>query len=279
MTSRQQRSTFRRVLWVAAPVAMILFAAPVFLSAADAWQANFGPTEITVKSAGEYKMSDGRTAYFESFSPLELEPSMTAGYLISNGQVTFEDTEPALRPNPNAPPTYVRAEGTISALTWVEGKFGDVRMTGEFNTARDKAFSRQGLLARWDQGNNHYWFYVNFSTGQFGIVRSRFFGVLMADLDGSAGPIADFKNTKTYYLEFELRGAVAHGWVYEHGADGSRTLVGDTGDITDSDPFLAGVSGTLIELWEETPFIPLRGSFANITATPIVAEKTGERSK
>jgi hypothetical protein len=280
-------SSFATSIFVAgAALALALGSArPAFPQVtAKAWKATFkAPVEI--KSAGAYTAEGEPDMHFESFSALCLEPSATALFRVQNtaartvlspggtpGQVVFQDDKPALRANPAGPPFYTRAEGAISAFAWVPGQFSDVKLTAEVNTTGGAggkgSTSRQGVMGRWDQGNNHYWFYVNFASGTYGIVRSRFFGVLMQDLPGSAGPIADFQNTKPYYLEFELKGATAHGRVYEQSASGRR-LVGDTGVITDKDPFKAGVSGVLIEKWIDSPFDPLEGSFANLTSTPL----------
>lgn len=280
---RLEHSTSRGALRRSVPLALALLLFVGLASAAGEsardWHVGFADKKTVIKAAGSHPLPDGREVYFESFSPLELEPSVTAAYRLEEGEVIFNDTQPAIRPNPNGPPPYLRAEGTISAITWVDETFSDVRMTGEFNTQRADVKSRQGLMARWDNGNNHYWFYVNFATGTYGIVRSRFFGVLMIDLPGSAGPIENFKSTNTYYLEFELRGDVARGRVYEQRPNGRRIPVGDTGDVVDEDPFLAGVSGTLFELWGdpagedslavESIFVPLHGSYANVTATAL----------
>lgn len=266
--------------------AMALTAVPV--EAQKAWRASFG-TATTIKSAGEYRGVDGEPQmHFESFSPLDLEPSVSATFNVvtdrtrkslspdgTGNHVVFKDTKPAVVRNPDGPPFYKRAEGTISAFAWVPGKFSDVKVTAEVNVAAGGkgTTSRQGPMARWDNGNNHYWFYVNFSTGKFGIVRSRFFGVLMDDLPGSAGPVRDFANTKPYYLEFEVVGNTAHGWVYDQDpGSGKRRLVGDTGPVVDPDPFPAGVSGLLVEKWIDSPFDPLEGSFANLTSTSVASK-------
>ena len=132
------------------------------------------------------------------------------------------------------------------------------------------ARSRQGLMARWDHGNNHYWFYVNFNeeAGTYGIVRSRFFGVLMDDLPNSTGKVQNFQSTKPYYLEFQLVGNRMRGKVFDRAASGQPELVGDTGWVEDTNPHPRGVSAILFEHWIQAPFVPLEGSFANLTSTP-----------
>lgn len=252
-------------------------AQPAAATEGRAWSSRF--TQIAkIPSAGKYKADVEWN--FESFSPLCLEPSFTAVYTVgklpNKNHIVFNDTNSGLKPNPAPPPFFTRGEGAISAFGWVDSKYSDVRVTGEINTAAEAgnvakpAKSRQGLLARWDQGNNYYWFNVNFATGSFGITRSRFFGV-MDNLKGSVGDVKDFSNSKSYYLEFEMLGPVAHGRVYELDAAGNKKLVGDTGDVVDPEPHQQGVAGVLAELAFEAPYEPLQASFANVSASPIRA--------
>lgn len=253
--------------------------------AGQAWRANF-PTATTVKSAGEYRGSGQHPVLrMESFSSLCLEPSATASFRVvedkarrslapegTTNYVVFQDTQPGLQKNPNPPPFYQRAPGTVSAFAWGPGEFSDVMLTGEFNLSggadRKGAQSRQGLMARWDHGNNHYWFYINFNSGTYGIVRSRFFGVLMDDLPGTTGKVRNFGNTKPYYLEFQLVKDRVRGKAFERTSDGKLDMVGDTGWVQDANPQMSGVSAVLFETWIEAPFVPLEGSFANLTSTP-----------
>jgi hypothetical protein len=238
-----------------------------------------------VQSAGEYRAAGHPTLRLESFSSLCLEPSATAQFRIVTDKtrrslapdgninyVSFFDPEPPLRKNPNPPPDYQRAPGTISAFAWGPGEFSDVKLTGEINLTGGPggkgAQSRQGLMARWDHGNNHYWFYINFSSGIYGVVRSRYFGVLMDDLPGSTGKVRNFAANKPYYLEFQLVGDKVRGKAFERTASGQLEIVGDTGWITDNNPHARGVSAILVEAWKEAPFVPLEGSFANLTSTP-----------
>jgi hypothetical protein len=218
----------------------------------------------------------------ESFSALCLEPSASATFQVKGPQtraltksanrnhVVFDESKPALTRNPNKEPFYNRGEGAISAFAWVDGKFSNLLLTGEVNTdggiGGKGAFSRQGLMARWDQGNNFYWFYIDYSTGTFGILRSRFFGI-MADLPGSHSTLKGFKNTKSYFLEFELKGDTLQGRVYEQNASGEKgALVAQTPQVKDSDPFMTGINGYLAEISMGNPFKPLHASFGQLAA-------------
>jgi hypothetical protein len=232
------------------------------------WRAGFTRAS-TVKAAGEYQADI--VWNFESFSPVCLEPSGTGTFTVARigktdkNHVVFHETRAPLRKNPTPPPFYVRGEGSISALGWVAGEFENLQLSGEVNTA-GRSTARQGLLARWDHGNNFYWFYVNFTSGTVGIMRSRFFGV-MDDLPGSVAKIKNFARTKSYLLEFELNGSTLQGKASEIGPGDQRTLVADTGAVKDPEPHMKGVSGFLAEPSPERPFDPLRASFAAISAT------------
>ncbi|HSN88302.1 MAG TPA: hypothetical protein VL025_16195, partial [Thermoanaerobaculia bacterium] len=244
-----------------------------------------------LRSVGQY-VDAGVTMELESFSAALLEPSPTAEFAIdqvsaarrSSGLVTetqdyqqlvVQESQPALRPNddPDRTNFYQRADGAISALGWVNEFFRDVRVTGEVNTdggaGGQGAVSRQGVMARWDLGNNFYWFTVDFSAGIFEIYRARYFGVF-APLEGSTGKIRDFKNTSAYLLEFELAGDTLQGRVYEPGRGGKRgRLVGDTGRIADREPHYEGVSGFLAEPSINAPFTPLHASFGILRSEAI----------
>jgi hypothetical protein len=245
-----------------------------------AWRAQLA-ADMVVKSAGEYRLDQTQGMInFESFSPLCLEPSSTATFRIANKRaratvnptgkhMVFQDTKAALR-RTTGRPDYVRAEGAISAFAWIDGKFDNVRVTGEINTSGgpkgNGAYSRQGLMARWDQSNNFYWLYVNYAKGTVAIMRSRFFGV-MEDLQNSEQKIEGFRNTKSYYLEFDLRGNEMQGRVYELRGS-NRTLVKETRAV-DPDPFASGISGALAEIAQERIDVPLEASFANLTSGPL----------
>jgi hypothetical protein len=235
----------------------------------------------TIKTAGEISNA-GVTINLESFSALCLEPSATASFNVLGPQtraltkssnrhhVVFDETKPALTANPNKEPFYTRAEGAISAFAWVDGKFSNLLLSGEVNTdggpGGKGAFSRQGLMARWDQGNNFYWFYIDFSNGHYGILRSRFFGV-MEDLPGSGGTVKGFRSTKSYFLEFELKGDTATGRIYEETASGQKgALASQTPAVKDAEPFLTGINGYLAEISMANPFKPLHASFGQLSA-------------
>jgi len=238
----------------------------------------------------------------ESFSALLLEPSPTADFAvdpvsaarISSGLATEEtaprqlvvrESQPALRPNksPDRTHFYERAEGSISALGWVNEFFGDVRVSGEVNTDGGPngqgAVSRQGVMARWDLGNNFYWFSIDFTRGVHEIYRARYFGVF-EPLPGSTGKIRDFKNTSAYVLELEMVGGTAQGRIYEPGRGGQRgRLVADTGKITDPDPHLEGVSGFLAEPAIEAPFVPLHASFGSLVSEAVGGRRPERRAE
>ena len=271
--------------------------AALLVKPAEGWVEPFDQP-ANVKSVGQY-IDEGVTMELESFSAALLEPSPTADFAIDlvpaarrsaglvsestdNQQLVVLESQPALKPNDSADKThfYQRADGAISALGWVNQFFRDVRVTGEVNTqggARGQgSVSRQGVMARWDLGNNFYWFTVDFSLGVFEIYRARYFGVF-APLEGSTGKIRDFKNTSSYLLEFELVGDTLQGRVYEPGRGGKRgRLVGDTGKIPDREPHYEGVSGFLAEPAIGAPFAPLHASFGILRSEAI---GTGRPSK
>jgi len=236
-----------------------------------------------VQSAGEYK--DNNTMVLESFTALCMEPSSSASFQVagpetransqSSGKnhMIFHDQKAGLKANAGAAaePFFVRAEGSITALTWIDGKFSNPILSGEINTdggvGGNGSYSRQGLMARWDQGNNFYWFYVDFATGSYAILRSRFFG-LMDKLPGSTGQVPGFKNTSSYFMEFQLQNDTMQGRIYELTPSGNKgKLLVQTGTVKDSDPFLTGISGYLSEPSLGRPFEPLHGSFGTITST------------
>jgi tetratricopeptide (TPR) repeat protein len=257
---------------------------------AEGWHEDF-PREANVKSVGQYR-SVSATMELESFSALLLEPSPTADFaidqmqqarvaagLVSDNrgphQLAVRDTQPALKPNTNPDRSrfYERADGAISALGWVNEQFRDVRVTGEVNTqggAEGKgSVSRQGVMARWDLGNNFYWFAVDFASGSYEIVRAKYFGVF-APLPGSIGKVRDFKSTSAYVMEFELVGDTLQGRVFEPSRKGKRgRMVADTGKVRDSEPWYEGVSGFLAEPAIEAPFAPLEASFGTLTSEAV----------
>jgi hypothetical protein len=270
-------------------------ALPASASQAKGWREDF-KGEAKVKSAGELQ---GKVKWhLESFSPVKLEASNTAEFRLGRRpgapgrdepgvqvkarpgtdgptlrdefHLSFEDPVPGLVPNdPGEEHFYKRGDGAISALGWVDQRFADVLVSGDVNSEGRASVSRQGLMARWDQSNNFYWFHVDYSIGEFGILRGRYFGVLKP-IEGSFGKIREFDNTKSYHLEFELVGNKLRGKVYDAALGrGAKALVGDTGVVGDPDPWLEGVSGFLVESALKEPFAPLQGSVANIEAAPI----------
>lgn len=278
-----------------------------FAGAADAqcggaaWKADFSPPDAvmsaadrainatdtvvdTIVSAGIFR--GGQSWNMESFSPLELEPSATAKFQVVDGLGPFtpelgtsrrllvQETTPALAPNDaGAEPFFVRREGAITATGWIDQAFCDLVMEGDVNTegGRDGrgSSSRQGLMARWDKGNNFYWFYVNFVTGEYAIWRAKSLGEQIT-VPGSQGTVEGFDSTRPYRLRFELVGDTLRGQVFSYSSNGTLEKVGDTGEVKDSDPHLQGVSGFLAELAMERPFEPLEASFANLSARPLI---------
>jgi tetratricopeptide (TPR) repeat protein len=251
--------------------------------------------DATIRAAGEY---DTNVAVeLESFSALTLEPSSTSKYEVftipdvpavlgqeeaarvrgPRRQLVFQDSRPGLKANPDktATPFFTRAEGAISALSWVQGQFGDVRVSGIVNTEHGPngkgAQSRMGLMARWDAGNNYYWFLLNFASGEFSILRSRYFGVFET-LPKSVGKIANFRNTKAYRMEFDLVGDTLQGKVFDQ-----KKLVGDTGKIKDPDPQRFGMSGFLTELAIEAPYAPLEGSVTDLASIALAAMPSAQK--
>jgi hypothetical protein len=242
------------------------------------------PQRTTIKAAGELKMATA-TMNLETFSALCLEPSTTATFAVQGPEsrvstagsgrnhLVVHEERPALKENPNKEPFFARAEGAISAFTWIEGSYTNPILVGEINTdggpGGKGSASRQGLMARWDQGNNFYWFYVDYGNGTYAIMRSRFFGVMekLADSTGkSSWPVPNFRNTASYMLEFELNGATAKGRIYSQTPSGQRsTLIAETPVLTDKDPFPAGISGYLTEASISDPYKPLHGSIGSLT--------------
>lgn len=268
----------RNELWrptggVAALTLLALILSAPGVHAQKGWRTRMAD-RTTIKAAGEYK--DEVTIHLESFSPVCLEPSTSASFVprqLGNKNIlVFADTRPGLVKNPTPPPFYSRAEGAISGLGWVDQRFENVKVAGEINATGGPggkgSSSRQGLLARWDQGNNFYWFHVDFTNGTYGIMRSRFFGV-MDPLLGSEGKIANFRNTDSFYLEFDLRGDTLQGAISLVAKDGSRKEVAKVGPVKDPEPHMSGVSGFLVELSLTRPFVPLEGSMANLTSEPL----------
>lgn len=266
---RRRRLSIWRCVSVGAAFSMLVMTVPprAMYAQTPNWKTAF-PNRATVRAAGEYKTDVMWN--FESFSPVCLEPSGSGTFTVAavnatKNHVVFRDTRPSLRRNPAPPPFYVRGEGSISAFGWVVGDFENVQVTGEVNTS-GRSTSRQGLIARWDHGNNYYWFYVNFAGGTAGIMRSKFFGV-MDDLPNSVVRVNNFANTKSYYLEFDLTGPTMQGRVFEQGPGNTRTMVANTGQVKDPEPHNRGVSGFLAEPAQERPFDPLTASFAAVTST------------
>jgi hypothetical protein len=242
------------------------------------------PRRITVKSAGEYRV-ENLTMNLETFSALCLEPSTTATFEVQGPEtrsitrnsgrnhLVIDDSKPALKENPNKEPIFTRAEGAISAFTWVEGTFTNPIVTGEINSdggpGGKGSSSRQGLMARWDQGNNFYWFFIDYAQGTYAIMRSRFFGVMeqLADNKGtSSWPVPNFQDTNSYMLEFDLQGDTAKGRIYTATANGERgSLIAETPLRRDKDPFLSGLSGYLAEASIGAPYKALHGSFDSLT--------------
>ena len=240
----------------------------------------------TIKSAGEIR-AEGVVMNLETFSALCLEPSTSATFQVlgpetramtkssRSNHLVIHELKPALKENPNKEPFFTRAEGAISAFTWIDGSFTNPLLSGEVNTdggpSGKGSFSRQGLMARWDQGNNFYWFYIDYSNGTFAIMRSRFFGVMenLADDGGkNTWPVPNFKNTQSYLLEFELKGDTMKGRIYAQTAAGAKsTLVTETPLLRDKEPFAAGISGFLTEASINKPFEPLHGSFGTLSST------------
>ena len=251
--------------------------------------------DATIRAAGEYDTNV--EVELESFSALTLEPSSTSKYEVftipdvpatlgkqeaarikgPRRQLVFQDSQPGLKPNPDkeAKPFFTRAEGAISALSWVQGQFGDVRVSGIVNSEHGPngkgAKSRMGLMARWDAGNNYYWFLINFASGEFSILRSRYFGVFEV-LPKSIGKIANFRNTKAYRMEFDLVGDTLQGKIFDQ-----NKQVGDTGKVTDPDPQKFGMSGFLTELAIEAPYDPLEGSVTDLASIALAAMPSAQK--
>jgi hypothetical protein len=281
----RQRSLRPTVLHL--PLLLLVVAGPL---AAQSWKAGFSAPG-TVQSAGQYT-DNGTSIALETFSPLLLEPSPTAAFtvvplsqaralsgLVSTpppvNQMVISDPKPSLKPatSPDAARFYERGDGAISALGWVNAGFTDLRVSGEVNVQGGPngqgSQSRQGMFARWDLGNNFYWFALDFSTGTFEIVRAKYFGVF-APLAGSTGKVTGFLNTRSYLLELELVGGTLHGRVYEPWKNGVKgQLVGDTGAVADPSPQLSGVAGFLAEPALQSSFTPLEASFANLAAVSL----------
>ena len=255
------------------------------------WEANFD-TSARVNAEGPYETNGGVIWILESFSPLELEPSGTANFVATSrpdptrksllpneGRLRFSDSRPGLIQNPEAKgddPVFLRADGSITAMGWVDQEFTDLAVSADVNVEGgadgNGSFSRQGVMARWDKSNNFYWFFVDFAKGEYAIWRTSYFGQ-QKTLPGSLGKIEDFDNTKRYHLEFELRGADLRGRVYDRSEPGTRgKLVGDTGTIVDKDPQYRGVSGVLAELSQAAPFVPLEGSFSMVQSKSLAQD-------
>lgn len=242
------------------------------------------PQRLTVKSAGELKV-DNATMNLETFSALCLEPSTTATFQVDGPEtrvaakgsgrnhLIIHEEKAALKANPNKEPFFTRAEGAISAFTWIEGTYTNPILTGEINTdggpGGKGSGSRQGLMARWDQGNNFYWFFIDYANGTYAIMRSRFFGVmekLSDDKGQNSWPVPDFKKTNSYMLEFELQGATSKGRIYAQAASGEKSrMIAETPLLVDKDPFPSGISGYLAEASIGDPFTPLHGSLGSLT--------------
>jgi len=239
------------------------------------WREDF-PTNANIRAAGEY---DGEQVWeLESFSALELEPSESATFRIFLGagerEMVVDETKPGLIPNEDGgEPFFKRGEGAISALGWVETPFADVRVSADVNTEGGPqgkgAESRQGVIARWNEGNSYYWYYIDFSTGKYEILRSEGLGIFEPFLK-SVGEVEGFDNRKPYRVLFEVLGGTLWGRVYDVDRNGKLGgLVGDTGKITDPEPLRDGISGVLTELALGAPFTPLEGSFARVSSVPI----------
>jgi len=285
------RNMLRNAAYLGA--ALLVLTAPLAAAdvPSDGWAERFTRT-MSVEASGLYHADQPWT--FESFSALEMEPSSTAHFVVrddlhrsladvqSRSRLVVSETRPGLRPNPHgSEPFFERAQGAISALGWVDRMYTDLLISGDVNVegGRDGtgSSSRQGLMARWDKANNFYWFHVNFATGEYSIWRSRHLAVQVT-LDGSRGAIQGFDARRPYHLTLELVGNRLRGNVYEYRADGSRRLVGDTGEIRDAEPQTRGVGGFIAELAFEAPFVPLEGSFANLRIQSLRAP-TGPRPR
>jgi hypothetical protein len=233
------------------------------------WSETF-PGLATVFGLGSYAGDQNWT--FGSFSFLTLMASPTSVFSVAGGHVVMADSEPGLQPNPTPPPFFVPGLGSVSNRGWVDVTFDDVRMTGRVNVASPSQGSNtsQGLMARWDYSNNFYWFHIDFSSGQFGILKQSVLGSGVI-LPNSLGQIAGFDNRAAYRLTFELIGNTLQGSVF----DDQGLLVGATPLLLDLDPHLRGVSGVLNELALSGAFEPLQGSFDDVTADVIPEPATG----
>lgn len=280
----------RTVLAIA--ILLLLWPLSAMAQRGQGWETSFS-TSADVRAEGVYETPTNVIWILESFSPLELEPSETANFIATSrvdprrkslrpneGRLKFRDSRQGLMPNPDSSegePFYRRADGSITALAWVDQEFGDVAVSGDINVdggADGKgSFSRQGVMARWDKANNFYWFFVDFGAGEYAIWRTTYFGK-QRTLPGSRGKVEGFDNTKRYHLEFELQGDELRGRVYDRNEPGSRgKLVGDTGTITDKDPHYRGVSGVLTELSLEAPYVPLEGSYTNVQSVSLSEDR------
>lgn len=236
------------------------------------------PDPADIRAAGVYRGE--RKWDFESFSALELEPSETAVFRVFKldleNEVVIDEKEPGLLPNDEAvegEPFYRRGRGAISAIGWTDEAFADVRVNAILNSQggprREGSKSRQGVMARWNDGNLYYWFYIDFASGKYEILRSEGLGIFEPFLD-STGRVRDFDDRRQYFLSFEVVEGRLRGRVFEvtrGGAIGRQ--VGDTGVVADPEPLSGGLTGFVVELSLGAPFTPLEGSIARIAASPL----------
>src|SRR5262249_47932455 len=112
----------------------VLFVAwsAVTLSQQPKRQWNIGLQQrTTLKSGGEYR-SDNAVMVLESFTALCMEPSASATFEVAGPEtrsiskntgknhMIFHDEKPGLKANANKEPFFLRAEGSITALSWID---------------------------------------------------------------------------------------------------------------------------------------------------------------
>ncbi len=239
------------------------------------WSATFPVPYQPVGLASTGRYTGGSVQVnFDSISPALMEPTPTGAWKVlpftpepRKQHVTFQDPVEGLRAKTDAssPNFYDRRPGAISAEAWVDQKFDDVRVSVVTNTSGGPngmgAKSRQGPMARWDKGSNWVWCSLNYTTGEYSIVRARVMGVYES-LAGSTGKLTGFNSKVRHQVVLEVIGNTARCQILS--MDGK--LMVDTGKIIDPTPTTSGVSGYLAEVAMESYQQPLEGSFMDLSS-------------
>jgi hypothetical protein len=246
---------------------------PPAITGPGGWRATFPAnlTHVALRSAAAYTPG-AVTLSLDSATPLTSLPNRTGAWAVQpnqadpfRGHVVFQDSVPGLSANPaNREQPFTRRNGSITAAITVIQEMIDARISVKVNVTGGPAgrgsSSRQGPMLRWNGANEYIACFVDFGTNEVYLWAAR----NAFEFDTLGRQTVALDNTKSYRVDFEVRGRASHCKV-----DDGTTVVADTGEIVDARIPAQGSAGVLFELSQGKPDVPLEGSASEIESVPL----------